>query len=509
MLQKNIINETEIRDYYWSKYQNKLNKATNSLLKRLKERNSNEKLPTVRINRISLKNLKNVSNGEIVFYCGKKHIPYATMSDILGLYGQNGSGKTTLINALEFVRMMLIGVPYNKLSQLCYGFVNGDAEFATIRTDFDLQYPDGRIRRVVYEFSIKDEVIVDGNVESEPIEGKLRILNERISMGGDFYGKKHKLQPIIDTTNLGAPFASITKKKEFVGSAGKSKRIERLIKESYEKTGSFVFSKKALNYYRERSNFSEYYQVLVELKYFALFFFFVIGTQLSGFMRMNIGLVISTMYGDKLIYYNRPNIIVPEGIGLLEEHIGKVSLVMEQLIPGMKLRLIKKPLATVDGDRFDISLNVIRNGFDMPIRYESDGIRRLVSVMSLYIWAFSCQSCTIAIDEFDAGIFEYLLGELLELFQESGKGQLIFTAHNLRALEVLNREFLYFTTTNPKKRYTQLTHIGKTNNLRNAFFREIVLGSGDEIYSETKKRKILQALYEAEPNEMKEDNTNG
>ncbi len=36
------------------------------------------------------------------------------------------------------------------------------------------------------------------------------------------------------------------------------------------------------------------------------------------------------------------------------------------------------------------------------------------------------------IDELDAGVFEYMLGELLDIFAKSAKGQLIFTSHNLR-----------------------------------------------------------------------------
>ena len=34
-------------------------------------------------------------------------------------------------------------------------------------------------------------------------------------------------------------------------------------------------------------------------------------------------------------------------------------------------------------------------------------------------------------------MFEYLLGNILSVFKERGKGQLLFTSHNLRALEVI------------------------------------------------------------------------
>ena len=134
----------------------------------------------------------------------------------------------------------------------------------------------------------------------------------------------------------------------------------------------------------------------------------------------------------------------------------------------------------------------------MPFRYESDGIRKIVSVLSLIIDAYNEQSCTIAIDELDAGVFEYLLGEVLQTFQESGKGQFIFTSHNLRPLEVISKDYIYFTTTNPRNRYIRMKGIGSSNNLRNTYFREIVVGEQDEeLYRNTKRFKIVSAFRKA------------
>ena len=44
------------------------------------------------------------------------------------------------------------------------------------------------------------------------------------------------------------------------------------------------------------------------------------------------------------------------------------------------------------------------------------------------------------VDELDSGIYEYLLGECLEVMQDKAKGQLIFTSHNLRPLEILEND---------------------------------------------------------------------
>lgn len=43
--------------------------------------------------------------------------------------------------------------------------------------------------------------------------------------------------------------------------------------------------------------------------------------------------------------------------------------------------------------------------------------------------------------------------------QEKAKGQLIFTSHNLRPLEVLQNEFLIYTTVNPNNRYIKSVYI--------------------------------------------------
>jgi len=101
----------------------------------------------------------------------------------------------------------------------------------------------------------------------------------------------------------------------------------------------------------------------------------------------------------------------------------------------------------------------------------------------------------LAVDELDAGIFEYLLGEILEIIQDRAKGQLVFTSHNLRPLEKLNKESLIFTTTNPKNRYIRFTNVKETNNLRSFYYRGIKLGGQDEeVYEKTEKHRIARVF---------------
>ena len=112
--------------------------------------------------------------------------------------------------------------------------------------------------------------------------------------------------------------------------------------------------------------------------------------------------------------------------------------------------------------------------------------------------AFRNQSICLAIDELDAGIFEYMLGELLDIFSKSAKGQLIFTSHNLRALEMLDKDSIMFSTANPENRYIHMKNVKETNNLRSMYIRSITLGGQEEkIYEETDSLKIARAFRKA------------
>ena len=176
--------------------------------------------------------------------------------------------------------------------------------------------------------------------------------------------------------------------------------------------------------------------------------------------------------------------------------ISRVSEVLTKVVPGLsiKVRDLGGELNSkgIEIQRFEIVS--CRNDSTIPLKYESDGVRRILSIMSLLIAAYNDASFTIAIDELDSGLFEYLLGEFISVLSESIKGQLVFTSHNLRPLEVLPSEYLCFTTTNPNKRFVFLNK-KREYNLRDYYFRNIILGSDDlGLYKATDRYEIEMAL---------------
>ena len=140
----------------------------------------------------------------------------------------------------------------------------------------------------------------------------------------------------------------------------------------------------------------------------------------------------------------------------------------------------------------------LKNKKEIPLQYESEGIKKIVSILQLLIVVYNNPSITVAVDELDAGIFEYLLGELLNIISEKGKGQLIFTSHNLRPLETIDKGFIAFTTTNMENRYIRLVNVKGNNNLRDFYYRDIVLGEqSEQVYNPTNNSEIALAFREA------------
>ncbi|MBO1912012.1 ATP-binding protein, partial [Microvirga sp. 3-52] len=142
----------------------------------------------------------------------------------------------------------------------------------------------------------------------------------------------------------------------------------------------------------------------------------------------------------------------------LDQVVSQTNIVLQTIIPGLqiKIRQINKQTLSDgnEGVRFEF---LSRKGeIELPLRSESEGTLKIISILSTLIAVYNNPNACVVIDELDAGIFEYLLGEILEVLNENAMGQLFFTSHNLRIVEVLPIQNLWFTTLNENDRYHQL-----------------------------------------------------
>lgn len=481
-------------------------------------------LPTIRIAEIEMRNFKSVRYGHVVLNCGKRFVPYGTQADILGVYGQNGSGKTSLIEAISILKHLLSGTSIPGEYADC---VDIQAEYASLSFTFEFQYPDGPgyesnndIRRVVYSFHLKrspakpsdrPKLFTDETLDqflSIPKEMVI-VFNECIKVGGTICGKKTPLKPHIEISDSLLPIGPATKAKSLLGEITDEKRIDLNVnlRLAREQSKSFIFMADTLQIFDKYSDYSSLYQMLLELRWWGSYYLFVVDSKAEAMARLNYMLFVqlpiskhSSISTTFLIPMTQSFPVPDEYYEVFVNYFKPLSEVLGELVPGMSLYVkdLEKGIASDGTGVHKVELMVKHGSVEIPVRCESDGIKKLISTLYNLIRVYNQQSTTFAYDEFDAGIFEYLLGEILQVLQESGKGQFIFTSHNMRPLEVLKKEFVCFTTTDPNDRYMKMTGISETNNLRKVYYREIAMQDHyDNLYSETKRYRIISAMRKA------------
>lgn len=457
----------------------------------------------VRIESITIKNFKNVLKGTINFENKRK----AYKSSVLGLYGQNGSGKTALIDAIQLLKFALCG---NQIPNKYADYINVDEESAVLEYEFAMRYPEEEYK-VWYQFGLKkvtDESASNAEEElSTNATTRVELFDEVLSFSYESKEEKLRKAPLIDT-RVDELFAPKAKLVELVGD-DKEQYMDLLVTKRLAKTmsRSFIFSRELVNQYRKNCENSIYMKLIEGLYSYAHRELFIIGTESIGLISLNeLPLVFkyrndkSETIGRVMIFLDRPTLIPEESYNLVEKVMESMNIVLEQIVPGLKIGIVDLGAAmTKDGKiAKQIQLMSLKNSREIPFCYESEGIKKIVSILQLLIVVYNHPSVTVAVDELDGGVFEYLLGELLNIISEKGKGQLIFTSHNLRPLETIDKGFIAFTTTNPQKRYIRLTNVKGTNNLRDFYYRDIVLGEqSEQIYNPTNNFEIALAFREA------------
>lgn len=466
-------------------------------------------LPTIRIQKIVLENFKSVTYGEVLFNCGRKVIPQDTEADILGIYGQNGSGKSSVIDAISILKLAMSGW---RIDEKHSESIAEGADYSRLSFTFDFQYPpDNKTRTVVYSFKlrkIRNEDYTDPNSDDAKgfdyrnfYEYIPQVFDEEICAGGFFDNANQKMQTILSASGGKYPIGPVRKISQYVGDYKDKLLLElELNKRTASKNKrSFIFSDDTMDLFCENSGNSDYVQVLMELKWYALHYLFVVDSNTANLGSAQLFTVFYTRVGPiPLFMLGHRSRLRHDDFELFKEAVDRVNAVLPTMIAGLQLVLSQEEVIKGDEIWHEYQLYSKRNDCVIPLRDESAGLIRIISILSYIIYAFNDRSATVAIDELDAGVYEYLLGELLIGLQTYGKGQFVFTSHNLRPLEVLKKENILFTTTNPNNRFIRLKGVGHTNNLRSLYLREILGDSQDEqIYDAAKRQRMVAAFLRA------------
>lgn len=452
----------------------------------------------VRLVSLNIAKIKNVKNGQIIMPGVYRKQFLDKHAEVLGLYGQNGSGKTAVIDTLYFLQRIMVG---DTLGEELADYIDVQEKQAEIAVSFFI-FEEAFFYEVGYKLVLQRK---DRGVE---------LIRETLSCAIHEGKDKSNKTVFMDYQRKDREFV-FTPQKRFDEAAegNKENKMELMVaKRMAEKSNcSYIFGESSREIFcREyKNNFRHYSRIITALFQFAVKDLFVIRNTHSGVISANFFLPMAFkieqkemgMKGDFTVSLTEPVVLQEERKRLLEIIVEQINIVLCTIIPGLKIDILDYGMQMMDsGEKgYKVELLSVREGVPpIPIRMESEGIIKIISILNALIQAFGNPSICLAIDELDAGIFEYMLGELLDIFEKNAKGQLIFTSHNLRALEMLDKDSIMFSTANPNRRYIHMKNIKSSNNLRDVYIRGITLGGQDEvIYEETDSLKIARAFRKA------------
>lgn len=454
--------------------------------------------PIVRLSSLQLTNIKNVKKGTIYMPNTVNKILSADKAEILGIYGQNGSGKTAIVDALYFLQKVMIGVD---LDQSLEDYMDMDSDTAEIFADFNI-FMDGIVFEIGYRLSLSRE------------EKEVIISRETLSAAKNENGIRTNKTVFMDYQRDQANVIFKPQKRlDEILEENKEIKTDLIVaRKMAEKSNcSYIFGESSREIFcREYKNgFQQFSVIISSLFEFAVKDLFVIRNTHSGVISANFVLPMAFRIendnigakGDFAVSLTEPILVDEERKNLLETIVEQINIVLYTIIPGLQVTIKNYGKQSLDNgeEGWKLELMSKREGMkEIPIRMESEGIIKIISILNALIQAFGNPSICLVIDELDSGIFEYMLGELLDIFKKSAKGQLIFTSHNLRALEMIDKESIMFSTTNPDNRYIHMKNVRESNNLRNMYIRSITLGGqSEQIYEETDSLKIARAFRKA------------
>ena len=442
----------------------------------------------VRLLAIEIMNLKNVKNGKIDFLNSniEKNLKLQ-LGDVLGIYGQNGSGKTAIIEALGVLKLILIGMPLEDELKNLITYGEND-----IKLIFKF-YIEIKNKRYVIKYKV---------VIKESKDEGIRIQEEKIEYSvneNDEWSKNKILIGVpFNTTNSGKNFENF--KDIFI----KNSFLDILVNQEVSRKLklSSIFSKEAKKNFKKDTDL---FNIVAALEYYGKLNLFVVSNKDIGMITLNLLLPLKIKNidscGELPIQIDKnENIIVNEIIyPIVKNSIEQINTVLKRIIPDFQLKIEEQKKEFLANGSVNIIAGVhsIIDGKEISLRYESEGIKRIISILGVLIAAYNQPSVCLAIDELDSGIFEYLLGEILEILSTKIKGQLIFTSHNLRILEKIDKNKVVFSTINPDNRYIKF-EMKDDENLRDMYLRELVIQEQDEqLYKDISQSDIKRAFYKA------------
>lgn len=476
----------------------------------------------LRLLEINLENIQSVGKGDIQFpdYAVMKKNPFA-MDDyrgsILGVYGQNGSGKTTVPLAVTaLISYVTVGLaqtlpndPTNRLVHNYPYLLTNGADQGSVSLTCGLLLEDARFllkysivfyRKPGFGPAVEKETIRIQRFDEESSSYKLYLPDLTVNYVNDTMDELH-YDGVAHRGGKTAPAPA-----NALGSIGP------LLGRKYANASvsmSFLFSPAYIESLKnsdnpKRKEMARFLSLLFHQFHENVFFY---GPRNDALQNMGMGFILggAKIQGENGVRDTHG--ALPFNIPVTQKQATTYHSVTEQInvllgaaVPGFRIKLIKQPFGkTAEGEALYTLrwVRVLGKG-EIPISSESNGIQKLIHLSSALVMTAGNPSIWFFIDEYDSGVYEQLLGQLVQAFLEVGKGQILFTAHNLRGLEILPTNHIAFATANKDRRFITFKGLKPSNNLRDQYIRSLTMGGqSDPLVDQTSIVDIERAMQKA------------
>lgn len=453
------------------------------------------KLGVVRLEKLKFQNIKNVRNGKIFFPEQKKlergEFSVDEFGSILGIYGQNGSGKTTTVDALRILQNALGGTP---LFSFDPNFITAGQTSSVVEADFLIETKDNTFYvNYLLELGSNDRVTTF-------------VKKEKVSFFSKKEPRKNNYYSFSGPNTFNGAFSSSLNDKEkaiYSFTVG----IETKANINTQVPLSSVFNRKTIDIISKAKDVNDDFKIIcMSLSEFAAYKFAIYSL---GYFNnnQNIGIRFRLIqsnsdvpdYSDLFVPFSSTTLTIDQ-FNSFKRIVNQINKVIPSLIPNYKLdfHILNSEIEQEYSKRIQFVL-VSKRGEEepIPLSLESNGIKKILSILSGFIDAFNHEGCLIVIDELDSGIFEYLLGEMVYAFANFAKGQLIFNSHNMRILEKVDYKNFFFTTTDRNDAFVQINKVRESNNLRDMYYKYLINfeESDKKFYDAVRTEEMINALY--------------
>lgn len=466
-----------------------------------------------RINKITFHNYRNIFDS--IIYLNEKGFETSIGGCMVGIYGTNGSSKSSVGYALCLFNKLVLG----SSTALFHGFNNDfgvNDNYMTLEYDFSLVNNDSEYNGITIFFKFKKD---ENNNDKVYISEEKILLKRKIGRPNEYsvFRSNNPLDYNIDEPDMKKICELFSCEEKVVNNLMMS-----AIKEQYSFFLSYISYEQIIEIKqtqikefgeKDTSNLKEEdvkkAGISKQFSWLQDFVLRALSQQTCFIMPDAYGLSILNTFmitsGNLHTFFapasNRDNVysIVDENEAAKIEGVLAVSNnFINKIIKDFKVVLDKELIeTTVDGvKKYKSKLLSIKNDGKSSFLFEneSEGIKRLFLLSAALVRCVNEDDFILFVDEFDEGIFEVLFGDIIESLDKQCKGQIIFTSHNLRPLEVLNYSKFIFSTINPKNRFVTLKGIKPKNNLRDIYIRKIMYGDEEELSTLVDEMDVLEGL---------------